>query len=59
LGSLSFDLQRRNERVLSVNDNSVRVPFDSNSDSELPGHCLAFLRLDYKRAFTGMDTSLA
>jgi hypothetical protein len=26
------------ERVFSVNDNSVRVPFDSNSDSELPGH---------------------
>jgi hypothetical protein len=38
LGPLSLDLQRRNERVFSVNDNSVRVPFDSKSHSELPGH---------------------
>ena len=37
LGSLDFDLQRRNERVFSVNDNSVRLPFDSKSDSELRG----------------------
>lgn len=58
LGSLSFDLQRRNERVFSVNDNSIRVPFDFNSDSELPGHCLAFLRLGCERALTGMDHAL-
>jgi hypothetical protein len=36
LGPLSFDLQRRNERVFSVNSHPVSVPFDSKSDSELP-----------------------
>src|SRR5262249_14514373 len=38
LGPLSFDLQRGNERVFSMNDNSVRLVFDSESDGELPRH---------------------
>jgi hypothetical protein len=59
LRSLSFDLQRRYERIFSVNDNSVRVPFDFKSDSELPRHFFAFLRLGYERALTGMDPCFA
>jgi hypothetical protein len=35
LGPLSFDLQRRNERVFSVNDHPVGASFDSKPNSEL------------------------
>ena len=40
------------QRVFSVNDNSVRLPFHSKSDSELPRHFLVVLkaRLGYERS---------
>jgi len=35
---VSFDFQRRNERVFSVDNNSVHFAFDPKSDSELRRH---------------------
>jgi len=57
LGPLSLDLQRLNERVFSVNDNSVRIPFDSESHSELPGH-FSLTTKGLKRCSTGSNYSL-
>jgi hypothetical protein len=45
-GSFSFDLQCRHERVFSINDDSVRRPFDSDPDHELPRHSWPLSQFD-------------
>jgi hypothetical protein len=58
-GLVSLGPQRRDERVFGVNDNSVGLPFHSQSDSELPRHFWPSSKLRYERALTGIERYLA